>query len=127
MFLAVDEILMGSAKIVKDFTINDAKVKSNLAKFAPFTATEEVIIKAVKKGADRQRMHEIIRDYAIAAWEKVQNNEANSLSQNLATDSYIVKFLSPKEIEETLLVSEHLGTASERAKKLVQKINKITK
>ncbi len=127
MFLAVDEILMGGAKIVKDFTINDAKVKSNLAKFAPFTATEEIIIKAVKKGADRQRMHEIIRDYAIDAWEKVQNNEANSLKQNLAADSYIAEFLSAKEIEASLAVGEHLGTASKRAKKLVQKINKITK
>lgn len=127
MFLAVDEILTGGAKIVKDFTINDTKVKSNLAKFAPFTATEEIIIKAVKKGADRQRMHEIIRDYAIDAWEKVQNNEANSLSQSLAKDIYISEFLSPKEIEASLTVSEHLGTASQRAKKLVQKINKITK
>jgi adenylosuccinate lyase len=51
MFLAVDEILSSGQKIVKDFSINDAKVKSNLAKFAPFTATEEIIIKAVKKGA----------------------------------------------------------------------------
>lgn len=127
MFLATDEILSSGAKIVKDFTINDSKVKSNLAKFAPFTATEEIIIKAVKKGADRQRMHEIIRDYAIEAWEKVQNNEANSLSQNLAEDTYIAEFLSAKEVEATLSVSEHLGTASQRAKKLVQKIHKAIK
>jgi adenylosuccinate lyase len=127
MFLATDEILSSGAKIVKDFTINQIKVKSNLAKFAPFTATEEIIIKAVKKGADRQRMHEIIRDYAIEAWEKVQNNEPNFLSQNLTNNTYIAEFLSPKEIETTLSVSEHLGTASQRAKKLVQKIHKAIK
>jgi adenylosuccinate lyase len=127
MFLAIDEILTGSAKIVKNFTINGVKVKSNLAKFAPFTATEEIIIKAVKKGADRQRMHEIIRDYAIDAWDKVQNNESNLLSQNLAEDTYIAEFLSKKEISDSLSVGQHLGTASQRAKKLVQKINKAIK
>lgn len=125
MFLAVDEILLSAQKIVKDFTINETKVKNNLEKFAPFAATEEIILKAVKKGADRQRMHEIIRNYAIEAWEKIQNNEPNQLSQNLTTDSYIAQFLLPKEITDTLSVTEHLGTAVQRAKKLVQKIHKL--
>lgn len=125
MFLAVDEILLSAQKIVKDFTINETKVKNNLEKFSPFAATEEIILKAVKKGADRQRMHEIIRNYAIEAWEKIQNNEPNQLSQNLTTDSYIAQFLLPKEITDTLSVTEHLGTAVQRAKKLVQKIHKL--
>jgi adenylosuccinate lyase len=72
-------------------------------------------------------MHEVIRNHAIASWEKIQNGEHNMLADNLAQDSYISHYLSNDEIEKSLLVSNHLGTAVQRAKKLVQKINKIIK
>lgn len=125
MFLAVDEILSSSQKIVKDFTVNKTQIKNNLDKFAAFTATEEVILKAVKKGADRQKMHHLIRDYAIASWEKIQNGESNKLSENISTDNYIMQFLSAKEVDECLQITNHLGTAPQRAKKLVNRIKKL--
>ncbi len=125
MFLAVDEILSSSQKIAKDFTVNTTQVKNNLEKFASFTATEEVILKAVKKGADRQKMHHLIRDYAIASWDKIQNGEKNELAENITQDKYIKQFLSSPEINECLQITNHLGTAPQRAKKLVNKIRKI--
>ncbi len=127
MFLAIDEILVSAQKVVQDFTLNKTRVKQNLEKFAPFAATEEVIIQAVKKGADRQQMHEVIRDHAINSWEKIQNGEENSLAKNLINDVYISQYLSEKEIEKSLQVTSHLGTAVQRAKKLVKEIHKLVK
>lgn len=125
MFLAVDEILLSTRELVKNFTTNQIKVKSNLDKFAPFVATEGVILKAVRNGADRQKMHQLIRNLAIESWEQIQNNELNNLVEKISADLYIKKFLTQKEISECLVVENHLGTASQRALQLVRKIHKI--
>lgn len=127
MFLAVDEMLTSSQKIVSDLIIHQNNVELNLNKFAPFAATEEVLLQAVKKGGDRQKLHEVIREHAIKSWSEVQTGQENPLKQLLLNDEEITKFLNHEEIEKSFDVRNHLGTSSQRAKKLVQKINKQIK
>src|SRR3990167_836831 len=79
MFLAVDEILTSATKITEGLIINESKIQENLERFAPFAATEEIILEAVKAGADRQEMHEVLREISMEAWPLVSIGEENPM------------------------------------------------
>jgi adenylosuccinate lyase len=124
-FLTVDEIMNTSAKLIEGLYINEKKIKFNLDQYAPFSATEIIIIKTVKNGADRQEMHEVLREISMKAWEEVANGNKNPMRELLLQDETLKKYLSEKEIEESLDVKSHVGDAPERAKKLNSIIEKI--
>ena len=92
-----------------------------------FAATEVILIEAVKKGANRQEVHERIRTISMKAWEHVQKGKENPMSHLLKEDTLILAFVSQKEIESLLNVTKHIGTAPKRAKMLVAKIGQIIK
>lgn len=60
-FLAADGILMLLDNIVARLTVNEPVIGRRLAEHLPFFATEEVLMAAVRKGHDRQEVHEVIR------------------------------------------------------------------
>lgn len=122
MFLAVDEILTSSAKIVDGLIINESKIQENLERYAPFAATEEIIIEAVKNGADRQIMHEILREISMEAWSLVSVGEENPLLDLLMKREEILKYIGKEKLEKIIDPENHLGTAPKRALKLVDEI-----
>lgn len=124
--LATDEVLRVAEKLITNLEINTEKINQNLQKYAPFAATENIIIEAVKKGADRQVMHEVIRQLAMQAWEEIGTNSENPLPNLLSSDRTITKYLSSQEVETLLDVSHHVGDAPKRAKKLSKLIKKST-
>jgi len=71
-FLAVDEILGCVRRILRDLRINDEAIARNLAVYGVFAATERVLMELARQGADRQEMHEVIREHALVAWDAVQ-------------------------------------------------------
>ena len=60
---------------------------------------------ASKRGADRQIMHELLRQQAQAGWQVVQRGEKNPLVDNLKNDPQILKWVSAEEIDQLLTVS----------------------
>ncbi len=48
--------------------INETAIARNFAIYGPFAATERLLMAAVKAGANRQEMHEVIREHALQAW-----------------------------------------------------------
>ena len=60
-FLTTDQILMTAEKIIGGLVINKERVSFNLRQYASFAASESIILEAVKNGADRQEMHEVLR------------------------------------------------------------------
>lgn len=127
MFLAIDEILKSATNIVSGLVINEAKIQENLETYAPFSATEEVIIEAVKSGADRQEMHEILREISMEAWSLVSVGEENPILDLLMKREEILKFIGKEKLEKIIDPGNHLGTAPERAKKLANEIKKAIK
>ncbi len=125
-FLATDEILMTAEKILSGLVINEKRIAYNLSQYAPFAASEGILIAAVKKGADRQKMHETLRDIAMSAWEKVQTGEENPMKDLLLHNQEVLTFVSENEILQLLDVRHHIGTAPDRAKKLVKEIRKVS-
>lgn len=127
MFLGIDEILNSATNIVSGLIVNEAKIQENLERYAPFSATEEIIIEAVKGGADRQEMHEILREISMEAWSLVSVGEENPILDLLMKREEIVKYIGKEKLEKIIDPQNHLGTAPERAKKLVNEIRQNSK
>ncbi|MGD2026375.1 MAG: adenylosuccinate lyase [Anaerolineales bacterium] len=118
--LIADELLIVSKRIVDGLAIDQEAIRRNLLTYAPFAATERVMLAAVKKGADRQQAHEFIRQHAMSAWEAVQAGKPNPLTTLVSQDDYLREFLTADEILALFDATQHTGIAAERAKKLVQ-------
>ena len=124
-FLAVDHLLITAEKIINNMMINETKIAFNLAQYAPFAATEIMLMETVKNGANRQEMHEVLRETSLQAWTAIQNGQENPMIKLLAHNPKISKYLKKEQIEKLLDVRKHIGTAPERALKIVQIISKL--
>ncbi len=67
-FLATDEMLRVTTRIVSDLRVDKQAAARNFARFGVFAAVERVLMASVKAGADRQVMHEHLRANSLAAW-----------------------------------------------------------
>jgi len=116
-FLACDEVLETANKLIGGLVINEKKITHNLSQYAPFAATERIILEAVKLGADRQKMHELIRDISMQAWSEIQDGKENRILELLMEQEEIKKLFDKSELEKLFDVSGHVGDAPERARK----------
>ncbi len=123
-FLALDEILLSAQKILKGLVINKERIAYNLAQYGSFAATEVIIIEAVKRGANRQEMHELLRTVSMEAWQAVGAGKPNPMAQLLRDDKRLARYLKLSEIEMLLDVSRHVGDAPKRARELAKRITK---
>ena len=119
-FLAVEEILISYNKVIKNLVVNERKIRYNLEQYGPFSATEAILMESVKKGADRQKMHEILRVISLSAWQEIQNGRANPLEKELITNKEIKKYLEQKTVEKLLNIKNHIGDAPEKALNLIK-------
>lgn len=121
-FLSADEMLRVANRILSGLRVDEAALARNLAVYGPFAATERVLMAAVKAGADRQEMHECIREQSMLAWESVRKGETNPLAGNLCKEKDILKFLSADEITELMDYTAHIGDAPGRARQLAEEV-----
>lgn len=121
-FLAVDEILRVGQRLVQNLRVDQAAVANTLATYGVFAATERLLMEAVKAGADRQAMHELIRRHSLAAWTAVAAGQSNPLAERLAHDPDVLRVLPGARIRELLDASAYVGDAPERARILAGQI-----
>lgn len=119
-FIALDEMLMTEIRIVSGMNIHSAATERLMADYGIFSATERVLMEAGKRGANRQEMHEVIRELSLKAWEKVQKGERNPLFCEMTEDERILSYLSKEEIKSLLDASSYTGEAEERTERVVQ-------
>jgi len=74
----------------------------------------------VKAGADRQAMHEVIRQHSLAAWDALRQNASapNPLAGGLSTDPEILVYLPAERVLSLLDASGYVGDAAYRAREL---------
>ena len=122
-FLAVDEILSTSQRILSGLQIYEGAIARTLALYGDFAATERLLMVLVTKGASRQQMHEVIRGHAMVAWRAVQSGDAvNPLPAMLSRDEAVRKYLAEDKILALFDVREHIGDAPERARRMAQRV-----
>jgi adenylosuccinate lyase len=121
-FLATDEMLKTMQGILNGLRVDERALAKNLAIYGPFAATERVLMAVVKVGANRQEMHEKIRNHSMQAWEAIRRGEANPLAKILAKDDEIGNYLSTDEITALMDYTHHLGNAPQKAREMATKI-----
>ena len=124
-FLICDELLRVSQNILEKIEIRKAAIARNLATYAPFAATERIMLLAAKRGADRQAIHEEIRQQALTAWQTLQSEGTNSLMEQLTHDPTLLKWVSAAEMEQLAGENEYGGIAPARALAIAAQIREI--
>ena len=86
-FLAVDAVLNIYLNIAEGIVVYENMIKKHIAEELPFMATERILMEAVKRGGDRQELHERIRIHSMEAAKKVKlEGKANDLIQRITDD-----------------------------------------
>lgn len=112
-FLAVDGILSLVINIAGGLVVNPAVIERNLMRELPFMATENIMMDCVKKGGDRQQLHERIRVHSIEAGRRVKQGDGNNdLLERIAADPAFGVTL--EELQGMLSPSRYVGRASEQ-------------
>ncbi|MDU5588227.1 MAG: lyase family protein, partial [Finegoldia magna] len=86
-FMAVDSILEIAINVTDGLVVYENQIKSHVNEELPFMATENILMEAVKRGGDRQELHEKIREYSMIAGRRVKEEGLdNNLLELLEKD-----------------------------------------
>ncbi|MGC8765651.1 MAG: adenylosuccinate lyase [Brevinematia bacterium] len=118
-FLATDSILIIYQKIVDGLNVCESVIRKHLEENLPFFATENILMEAVKRGGDRQSLHEIIREYAMKQVEAIRNGKSFNLIEELKKTA---KFnLKDEEWEKLGNFSGYTGRANKQVEEFIEK------
>ena len=109
-FLAVDAILNLYRNVTDGLVVYPKVMEQRLRRELPFMATENIMMDAVKRGGDRQQLHERIRVHSMAASRVVKEEGGeNDLLERIAGDSLFGVTL--EELEKMMEPSRYVGCA----------------
>ena len=112
-FLATDGVLRLVQNVTKGLHVNEKIVEKLVRDYLPFIATENLMMAAVKRGGDRQQLHEIIREASMQETAKMKNGESWDLVAQLAARPEFG--MTAEEIRAELEPSRYIGRCPEQA------------
>jgi adenylosuccinate lyase len=120
-FLATDAILVLMENVVSGLEVHPARIRRRLEEELPFMATEELIVRAVRAGGDRQVMHERIRQHSIEAARALKNGAArNDMLTRLADDTVFNVPLA--DLESALDATRFVGRAPQQVDEFLAEV-----
>jgi adenylosuccinate lyase len=117
MFLATDAILNLYLNVASGLVVNPHVIKRNLDEELPFLASEHLMMEAVKLGADRQDVHESVRQLSHRAARAIKDGEPNPLRALLAADPVLGRLAS--RLDALLDGARYVGRAPEQVAEFV--------
>ncbi len=112
-FLAVDGILDLCLNVAGGLVVYPKVIEKRLMSELPFMATENIMMDAVKKGGNRQKLHERIRELSMEAGRNVKvEGKENNLLELIAADEAF--HLSIEELQNTMEPSRYIGRSKEQ-------------
>lgn len=107
-FLAVDAILNLYENVASNLVVHEKVIEKHIMEELPFMATENILMDAVKRGGDRQALHERIRTHSLAAGSRVKDEgKDNDLLERIAADPAFG--LSKEEVLRHLNPTDYIG------------------
>ena len=116
-FLATDAILNIMLNVTDGLVVYPKVVRSRLMAELPFMASENIMMKAVKKGGDRQQLHEVIRRHSMAATKRMKEGLPCDLLDRLAGDP--VFGLSRSELEQLMEPRLYIGRCPQQVRQFL--------
>ena len=109
-FLAVDAILEICINVTAGLVVYDRVVRRRVMEKLPFMATENIMMEAVKRGGNRQELHEALRDHSHATARKIKlEGGQNDLLDRIVDDPLFP--LTREEIEAQMAPEKYVGRA----------------
>ncbi len=117
-FLAVDSLLNIYGNITSGIVVYPRVIHKRVMAELPFMASENIMLDAVKRGGDRQELHERIRVHAMAAGKRVKEDGLdNDLIDRICADSAFG--LTHKDAEALLEPSKYTGRSAEQVEEFI--------
>lgn len=117
-FLTIDAILNIMQNVCDGIVVYPKVIEQRVRKELPFMATENIMMQAVKKGGDRQQLHERLRQHSLAAAKAVKEfGQENDLLDRIAGDAAFQ--LSKEELEAVLVPSNFIGRSKEQVEEFL--------
>ena len=111
-FLCADAVLRLCQNVTNGLHVNEKIVDRTIREYLPFLATENIMMEAVKRGGDRQQLHEIIREASMQETAKMKNGESWDLVAQLAARPEFG--MTAEEIRAELEPSRYIGRCPEQ-------------
>ena len=123
-FLAADSILRLAGNVVKGLAVNEKMIEKALNEYLPFIATENIMMEAVKKGGDRQKIHEIIRRCSVESSALMKEGKGCDLLLRLSEQPDIG--LRYEELEKLMDPAHYTGRCSGQVEAYLKKVRELT-
>lgn len=112
-FLAADAVLGIAINVFNGMVVNEKVIEKHILEELPFMATENIIMEAVKRGGNRQELHEEIRVLSMQSAEQVKKfGKQNDLIERMYGSKVIN--MTKEEIDETINPSNYIGRAPQQ-------------
>lgn len=122
-FLCADAILRLAQNVTDGMHVNEKIVERTVKEYLPFIATENLMMEAVKKGGNRQELHEIIRRCSMEATAKMKNGEECDLLSRLAAEKEFG--LTEEEMNTLLTPSLYIGRCPQQVDAFLEKVKPV--
>jgi adenylosuccinate lyase len=120
-FLAIDAILNLYINVSENLVVYPKIIEKRVMEELPFMATENIMMEAVKKGGDRQELHERIRVHSMEAGKVVkEEGRENDLIDRIVNDP---KFnLDKNELKDALNPHNYIGRSKEQVEEFLSEL-----
>ncbi|WP_024834602.1 adenylosuccinate lyase [Ruminiclostridium josui] len=118
-FLAIDAILNIYINVASGLVVYPKVITKHVMDELPFMATENIMMEAVKRGGDRQELHELIRTHSMEAGKRVKvDGEKNDLIERIAGDPRFGMTL--EELNSVLEPKNYIGRSPEQVVEFIE-------
>ena len=118
-FLVTDAILLIMRNVADGLIVHEKVIRRHLMEELPFMATENIMMEAVKRGGDRQELHEKIRELSMIAGSNVKDKgEKNNLLELIAAEPMFG--IGLEELQGLMDPSLYVGRAPEQTKEFIE-------
>ena len=122
-FLAADAILRLAQNVTHGLHVNEKIIGEAVKAYLPFMATENILMEAVKKGGDRQELHEVIRKCSMDATAKMKQGEPFDLLKQLAAQEKLG--LSAAEIDRIMEPALYIGRCPQQVDSFLEQVRPL--
>lgn len=120
-YLATDAILILMHNVASGLEVHPARIQKRVADELPFMATEELIVRAVRAGGDRQVVHEVIRRHSVAAAQAVKDGAPkNDMLERLSADSEFG--ISIEDLAQVVDARRYVGRSPQQVEEFLSEV-----
>ncbi len=119
-FLCADAVLRLAQNVTDGLHVNEKIVERTVREYLPFMTTENLMMEAVKRGGNRQELHEVIRKCSMEATAKMKNGEDCDLLVRLSEAPEFGMTL--EEMERLLNPMDYIGRCPQQVENYLAEV-----